>query len=506
MSRKQVGINMIANIVAFLVSFAINFFLTPYMIKVLGKEAYGFYPLANSFQNYYAILVVALNSMVLRYITISYYEDDKEQINKYFSSVLFSNIAFSAVLSAAFAVLIVYINKIFNVPAYLLGDVRALFAFSSVSFMIALVFSVYGAATYTKNKLSYRSFLTIGEAFLRAIVIVITFVFLTPRISYLGLSMLLNAILVAVVTFIFTKKLLPEVKVSIKYFDKKSIIALLASGVWNAVNRLGDLLLTGLNMAIANIFLGASAAGQYGIVLTVPNLLRGLIPVISAAFGAQITIWYAKKRMDMVISEVIYASKSVSLILSIPLSIILIYGDVFFKLWVPTEDARFLQILSVLSLVPLFVSINIEGLQYVFQTANKLKIPSLVTLGMAAASVSLELIFVKIIGIYAIPLASSLALSAYLLLFVPIYAAKVLSVKVKVFYISIFRGFFGVAVFSLFLLATRCFISVNSWFIFLFAMGLFGFIGLAINFFIIVNKENRAKLFSALKGKIPLLK
>lgn len=506
MSRKQVGINMIASIASFIVSFAINFFLTPYMIRVLGKEAYGFYPLANSFQNYYAILVVALNSMVLRYITISYYEKDINQMNKYFNSVLFSNIGISAVLSVFFSVVIVYTDKIFNVPAYLLGDVRRLFIFSFASFIVALIFSVYGAATYTKNKLSYRSVLTIGETALRAVVVVVSFAFFAPRISYLGLAMLLTSILVAVVTYIFTKKLLPEVKISLKYFDMKSVAALVLSGIWSSVNRLGDLLLTGLNIAIANIFLGASATGQYGISLTVPNLLRGLIPVISAAFGAQITIWYAKKRVDMVISEVIYASKAVSLILSIPLAIILIYGDVFFKLWVPTEDARFLQILSILTLLPLFFSVNTEGLQYVFVTANKLKIPSLVTVGGAVVSITLELIFIKMIGIYAIPLASSLTMSAYLLFFVPNYAAKVLLVKARVFYISIIRGLVGVAVFALFLFGTRFFVTIGNWLMFLLSMGLFSVIGLAINFFIIVNRENRLKILSLLKSKIPLLK
>ena len=39
-------INLISSIVVFIVSMGINFFLTPYILKSLGNEAYGFVGLA----------------------------------------------------------------------------------------------------------------------------------------------------------------------------------------------------------------------------------------------------------------------------------------------------------------------------------------------------------------------------------------------------------------------------------------------------------------------------
>ena len=50
--NKQLLINMTAQIVAFVVNFAINFFLTPFILDNVGREAYGFVSLGNNFVNY----------------------------------------------------------------------------------------------------------------------------------------------------------------------------------------------------------------------------------------------------------------------------------------------------------------------------------------------------------------------------------------------------------------------------------------------------------------------
>ena len=40
--NKQLAINMLAQVVVFLVQMGINFLLTPFIVKSLGVEAYGF--------------------------------------------------------------------------------------------------------------------------------------------------------------------------------------------------------------------------------------------------------------------------------------------------------------------------------------------------------------------------------------------------------------------------------------------------------------------------------
>ena len=44
MNSRQLHINMLANIVSYSVNLIISFFLTPFIINVIGKESYSFYP------------------------------------------------------------------------------------------------------------------------------------------------------------------------------------------------------------------------------------------------------------------------------------------------------------------------------------------------------------------------------------------------------------------------------------------------------------------------------
>ena len=45
MYKKQLSINLIANIMSFSIGVGVSFILTPFLIEHIGKEAYGFYPL-----------------------------------------------------------------------------------------------------------------------------------------------------------------------------------------------------------------------------------------------------------------------------------------------------------------------------------------------------------------------------------------------------------------------------------------------------------------------------
>ena len=60
-NNKAIALNMVANILSFGVSMVISFFLTPYITKNVGIEAYGLVGLANSFINYVNVITAALN-------------------------------------------------------------------------------------------------------------------------------------------------------------------------------------------------------------------------------------------------------------------------------------------------------------------------------------------------------------------------------------------------------------------------------------------------------------
>ena len=75
-SKKQMIVNLFANVIAFGVQFGVNFFLTPYIINSLGSEAYSFIPLTNNIVGYTTIITAAFYSMTGRFIAIAINKGD----------------------------------------------------------------------------------------------------------------------------------------------------------------------------------------------------------------------------------------------------------------------------------------------------------------------------------------------------------------------------------------------------------------------------------------------
>ena len=129
--KKQTVINLVAKILSYGTTMLISFFLTPYLIARIGKEAYSFYPIANNFVNYMSVITVALNSMASRFITISLTQGDIKKANIYFVSVLYGNIIMSAVLFIPLTAVVIFLEHILNIPYPLVASVKVLFALVS---------------------------------------------------------------------------------------------------------------------------------------------------------------------------------------------------------------------------------------------------------------------------------------------------------------------------------------------------------------------------------------
>ena len=159
---KRLAINMAAQVISFAVSVGISFFLTPFIVEKLGREAYGFVGLANDFIGYAQILVTALNSMAARFITISIHREEYDTANEYFTSLIIANAIITAVLTVPAVLVVLFMDRLLNVPAAILGDVRLLWALLFFQALASVVTSVFSNATYVKNRLDLSSRRSIG--------------------------------------------------------------------------------------------------------------------------------------------------------------------------------------------------------------------------------------------------------------------------------------------------------------------------------------------------------
>lgn len=503
MKNKQLVINFITNIVAFIINIGLTFFLTPYVVDKVGSEAYGFVPLAYNMVNYVAIFTSALNSMAGRYISIEINTNHNERANIYFNSVLRANTIIALLLVLPSILATMYIDRIFNIPVEILSDVQLTFGFVFINIIIALAGNVFSVATFSKNRLELTSYRNIEGNMIKMAITVLLFLLFVPRIYFITMTSIAVTLYTIFTNIYYTKKLLPEVKISLKVYSNSAIKTLINSGLWNTINQLSVVLLTNLDLMIANILVGSALAGQYSLAKTIPSFIVTFIGSIVSVFVPQFTILYAQNKQTELLKNINLSIKVVGLIVVIPISFLIIFGDIFFSLWLPGEDTKFLFLLSNLTIIPMIVTGSINPIFNVYTVTNKLKVPAIVLLITGILNTVIIIVLLKItsLGIIIIPLVSFVIGLLRNLVFTPVYAAYCLKIEWWSLYLPIIKGVICAVITMAVSFAFKYSLSVNTWFGFIAAVIVCGSAALIINIFIMFDKSERNEALKLFKMK-----
>ena len=498
--NKQLVINMAASFIAYAVTFGISFFLSPYIVKNVGVDAYGFVGLANNFISYAGLITIALNSMAGRFVTVKIHEKDSDGANRYFSSVFIANLLITAFMGFIFVVLLVFLEHLINIPSNIFWDVKLLFGALFLNCLIGTIGSVFSIATFATNKLYLQSLRTIESNIIRAVIILALFIFLAPKVSFLGVTSLLCGIYVLAYNIYYTKKLLPQLKINRKHFDFKSIIELVSSGVWNLINRVGQLLLDGLDLLITNLFINPAAMGILSLSKTVPSIITSIVGSMVGVFSPNFTILYAEKKTDELLASVKQSMKIMGVIANLPIIVLIVCGDLFFSLWQPTQDATQLHILSILTCAGLIFNGGINCIYNIFTVVNKLKLSSLMVCltGVISTITVFILLNTTNLGIYAVAGVSTTIATLRNLIFTVPYGAYCLGQKWYTFYPNVIRPVIFVALSGIVCYIIKGVLPFSGWFNLILLAVITVLISTLIGSLIILNKADRVVIKNVL--------
>lgn len=505
-NNMKTMINIVSSVGVLVINILISFFLSPYIVKTIGVEANGFVNLANNFVMYADLVVTALNAMAARFITIAYVNKDYKKANLYYNSVFWGNLIIVVILIIPSAVLIVYLQNFINVPVSILQEVKILFSIIFFGFFARTAAPNWDCGTYITNRLDRTYIPSIIIALFRCVFLLCIFTIWTPKIWYVGLASCLVTLISLTVAGYNTYKLTPELKIALKkpICSLNTIKELVGSGIWNSISIAGNMLLSGLDLLICNISLGATFMGILSLSKILPNILIQLSESIRGAFGPELTISYAKGNNATVLNSIQKAMKLTSVVLTIPTAGIIVMGDAFYSLWVPSQDARLLQILSGLAILSYLVNSGVVILFNVFTTVNKVKYNSIAMLVSGGASIMFTLLFVKYTDydIYAVAGISSVVTIIKNIVFTIPVTSKFLGFKWYQFYPQVVVSIISsISIITIGVIVRLAF-PINNWISFFVVSGIIGFIGICLNMMLILNAQERKYLISMLKTRI----
>lgn len=501
-TRKQISVNMVMAVLAHIINIIIPFFLTPFLINQVGKELYSFYPLANTIVSYVSVLSNSLNSIAARFLTIALVRGDEDDVNRYFSSTLLANLILSCILLVPMMLIVLFLDKLLEVPINYLATIRVMFSMVFSAAIITIISSVFGIATFAKNRVDLRSLRELVVAFLRMGLFYVFFKYLTPSIVYVGIVTLIVATFNILIQFFYTKKLLPKAVITKKYISCRHIRSIFHSSVWSSINSLGNILLAGMTLMLANMLYGVSASGPYSIVQVIPQFMSGIISMLVGVFFPVIVYRYGEGDISGLVEQVSKAQIIIGVVCCSVLSVYSAFSEEFFTLWIPGENANYLAMLSSLSVLPHFFVSSLWILTVLNVTMNKVMIPAIMNVlcGVLNIVIAIAIKHFTVLGVEALCLVCGLLQIVNVVIFIPLYVCKKLSIRWYSFYPTMLKLLIcSFVVYRISLLVKRV-MFIQSW-VYLFVFGVIcGVLSICLMTIIAVGPKQCLKWFYSWKA------
>jgi membrane protein EpsK len=432
-NRNKFGVlqfikNVGTNVGLFIVNTIISFWFTPYLIRSLGSELYGFIPLVTSVVNYFGIITLSLNASTGRYLMIEVEKKNVEKSNIIFNTSLVSIITMIFAAIPLGALLVFYAADIFQVPIDNQRDIQYLMIGTILAFFLKTLRSGFSIATYTQNRFDLSNILAFLGRLGQIGIVISLFTIDHPHLIYAGMGIVVVSLISFLGDLSLSKKLLPNLKINLGMFSRDLFKEMVGTNFWMLINRFGYLLFMNIEMIVANRFLALSMAGMYGALLTIPNNLRTISHTVSGIWGPLILSKYSRDDLPGIDRVAKTSIKMIGLSTALPIGFFCGVSGEFLGLWLGVE-------FKVLSWVAVIMALNVLintltlPLFSIYISMNRVKTPAVVTCLTGIIYFAVSVVFTQWFGPLGLAAAGGVVLSFRNVFFVSIYSAILLKKK-----------------------------------------------------------------------------
>lgn len=502
LNRKNgTTLSVITGLVALIVNLLINFVLSPFIVKNLGEEANGFTQLAHNFVTYASLITLAFNSMAGRFISVYYHKGEKEKVLSFYASTIICNIVVSIILIPIVGCIIFNISKVINTGNADLFDLRMLFSCVFINFFVGLALSVFQIGTYVINALYMQNIISMIRNILNGLILLCVFTIFPPKMYFVTLTSCVLSILFLPVFAYLQRKLMPDLKFHLKKFSFKTVKQMVSSGIWNTINQCGNLLMTGMDLLITNLFINPTMMGILSISKTVPTAIISVATTLNGNLAPSLTKSWATETKEVILNQLRSHMKISGMLVSIPIITFSAFGREFYSIWMPSVDANILTILSFLSVLAFVPWAGPQVLYNVFTAANKLKVNTISFCINGVLNIVIVVLLLKFtnLGVFAVAGVSSITTIIRNLVIIAPYTARILELPWYEFYKDVGISLLYAIINYIVAMMVKQLIVINGWIGLIIASGITAIVTLSIELIVILNKNERQQLLLRIK-------
>lgn len=463
-AKKQTIYNFIWSAAAGAAAQLLNFIIAPYVAEKAGIEAYGFISLGTTLTSYINIISSGLNAYSSRYIAVSYHNKRIDEANSYYSSVLGANLILAGISVAAGCCLIVRLEKLIKIPEYLTYDVKLLFLFVLLNYLLGLISTVYGTAAFIKNRLELNSAIKCISLIIYALVVLLSFHFAGVHIYFAAFSSMSGTLFLLAGNYYISGKLAPELKAKVSLYSAEKVKRLLIDGIYCSINSLGGTLCGGLDLLITNKYLTNSAMGQIAVANQIGTFMVMAVNLTASIFQPRQLEDYAKEDMNSLVKRLLLSMKICGFIANVFWIYFLFAGLDFLNVWIPNQNTKLIYDLVIIVILGYMFASIVTPLYYIPVLAVKMKTVCFMMLGVGTMNVLSMIVLLKYTEYGALIIAGTTAVLSLTVVFAyPILGKKYLKLNENPFVNTIVRFFINAAIIAALCAARPFRFKMNHW-------------------------------------------
>jgi len=362
--KQRTAVNSLARYTTIGTGMITHFFLTPFLIGMLGAELLGLQTLSAQALGFAGLVSGALGVSYRRHATASFAKNDFKSMNMYLS-IGFWVSCISAIVFLICTIGVAWLaQQLFGLPDNLIFEARIVIAITGTATAVHMVAGVFTSPAFIRQKLYVPEVATIVSTLTSAFGVYFAFMISSP--SIIVWVLLANGCRVTAMLFItlpWCKKMLPEMKVfSFPQDGRKEFIALFQFGGFSLIGGLGYLLFYSTDsIMISNLNeLGIGKVIYYNVAQRWDPIVRmGVGAFVMSLTPALISRYASNDLFGM--TRILTKGTRYSLILGIlPCVLLTVYAYPFLELWLGTEFAT--ESAPVMQLIMSTMIVSIPGI------------------------------------------------------------------------------------------------------------------------------------------------
>lgn len=332
----------------------VTLYISRLTLNILGTVDYGIYYLVGGFVTLLGFLHGAMSSATQRFYSYEIGKNNGEDLSDIFSTSLNIHLLLVLIIVVFSETIGIWIvSNYLKIPDDRFYSAVYAYHFAVLSFAATVLTVPFTALIMAYERMNVYSFISIIDVFLKLSAVLALQVIFDDKLVGYAILLLIIAIIVLIIYFIYCKISFENVKYS-GWGKKDRFYEILKYTAWNTWGNLSSVLSTQGGNVLINIFFGPSLNAARAVSFQASSALKSFMQSIQTAINPQIIKLYASNEIDRMNCFIIIGCKAnfyLLLFISLPF---IIHTNEILSLWlinVPDYTVIFLRLIIISNLI-----------------------------------------------------------------------------------------------------------------------------------------------------------